>query len=82
MAEMTKEKWTSVGLKIAEHLEEVAEIAKRNDIHVSLVAFEDGVASATYIDGDDYESDQYGIRIRGDGTTEFDVNQCVYYTKA
>ena len=83
MAEMTKEKWISIGLKIAEHLEEILKVAKRNNILICLSAFgEDGTATAVYIEGEDLEGDQYSVRIRADSTVDLEVNQHAYYAKA
>ncbi|MFQ7163139.1 MAG: hypothetical protein ACLR71_13685 [[Clostridium] scindens] len=82
MAEMTKEKWISIGLMVAEHLEEIAKIAGKNNILVDLAAFEDGRAFANYIDGDGEDADYYGIDIRKDGVVGLEFNQEVYYTKA
>lgn len=76
---MDKQRWTKVGLEIAEHLAAIKRITEQSGMEILCIsATADGFVEATYIeDGTHYSAtiDQYG-------SLRLSVDYRNYYTKA
>lgn len=75
---MDREKWTKVGLEIADHLREIERIVKKNGMSITSLAVSDKRSWATYIQDDDT---QWSVTLHPDGRVELEEDWEVYYKR-
>lgn len=75
---MDREKWTKVGLEIADHLREIEHIIKKNGMSITSLAVSDKRSWATYIQDDDT---QWSVTLRPDGCVTLEEDQEPYYER-
>ena len=74
---MDREKWTSIGLEVAEHLKALKEIAAKYDISMlDMAAFKDSFSWATHIDSN---GTHWNVDICPDGTIRLTANGTIFY---
>ena len=74
---MDREKWTSIGLEVAEHLKALKEIAAKYDIFMlDMAAFKDSFSWATYID---HDGTHWNADIHPDGSIKMTANGTIFH---
>ena len=74
---MDREKWTSIGMEVAEHLKALKEITVKNGISMlDMAAFKDSFSWATHIDSD---GTHWNVDICPDGMTRLTANGTTFY---
>ena len=80
MAEMTRERWTAIGLELAQHLEGMRKIAKRNGIDtfsVGIFSDEDKTTFAFMNAGTDEEFKAFEVSLLGNEIF-LEEEYCIY----